>query len=207
MLQHVKIAGVHAVRANAAMTGRRPIGRRQIVFGNGTLTVGGITLSSNGNKAAAAAASNSTVNAEASAVSNSTANAEVSAASNSTANAEALIASNSTANAEASAAPVAEEPAEVAEEVSQGNATKGEEAGAGAAEEAAEEAAEGAAEGEKAAAEGITAVNEAEQFSENIGIITDARGNTVNLGGDLGITRGSDGSISVGGAAGINIVA
>ncbi|KAI1641029.1 hypothetical protein F4809DRAFT_295837 [Biscogniauxia mediterranea] len=182
-------SGSHAVRANAAMSGRRPIARRQIVFGNGTLTVGGITLGGNGNKAAAAAASNSTVNAEASAVSNSTANAE------------ALTASNSTANAEASAAPVAEEPAEVAEEVSQGNVTKGEEAGAGAG------AAEGAAEGEKAAAEGITAVNEAEQFSENIGIITDAKGNAVNLGGDLGITKGSDGSISVGGEAGINIAA
>ncbi|KAI0603148.1 hypothetical protein F4775DRAFT_15159 [Biscogniauxia sp. FL1348] len=157
-------SGSHAVRANAVMGERRPLARRQIVFGNGTLTIGGITLSSGSRNSATTGA-----------------------------------ASNSSANAEASAAPAAGEAAKVAEEAPQANVTKGEEAGAG--------AAEGAAQGEQAAAEGITAVNEAEQFSENIGIVTDAKGNAVNLGGDLGITKGSDGSISVGGEAGINIAA
>ncbi|KAI1085631.1 hypothetical protein F5B20DRAFT_9808 [Whalleya microplaca] len=53
----------------------------------------------------------------------------------------------------------------------------------------------------------IAAVKESEQFADNSGITTDAGGNAVNLGGDLGITKGKDGSVSVGGDAGINIAA
>ncbi|KAI0013602.1 hypothetical protein F4779DRAFT_562363 [Xylariaceae sp. FL0662B] len=53
----------------------------------------------------------------------------------------------------------------------------------------------------------IAAVKESERFADNSGIVAGADGNAVNLGGDLGITKGSDGSVSVGGEAGINIVA
>ncbi|KAI5926426.1 hypothetical protein F4810DRAFT_725082 [Camillea tinctor] len=158
-------SGSHAVRANAVISERRPLARRQIFFGNGTLTVGGITLGGGRNKAATEEAAS-----------------------------------------DAETAKAEEDAAETEEEASQGEAAEGGEAEAGAAEGEAE-AAEGAAEGEEAAAEGITAVDEAEQFSENIGIITDAKGNAVNLGGNLGITKGSDGSTSVGGEAGINIAA
>ncbi|KAF3767545.1 hypothetical protein M406DRAFT_328616 [Cryphonectria parasitica EP155] len=49
------------------------------------------------------------------------------------------------------------------------------------------------------------AVAESDQFSEDAGITLDSNGNAQNLGGDLGITKGSDGSTSVGGASGINI--
>ncbi|KAI4596605.1 hypothetical protein KJ359_005361 [Pestalotiopsis sp. 9143b] len=52
----------------------------------------------------------------------------------------------------------------------------------------------------------VGAVRESEQFDGDLGITTDKNGNAVNLGGDLGITKGSDGSTSVGGEAGINIV-
>lgn len=55
--------------------------------------------------------------------------------------------------------------------------------------------------------EEITAVRESEQFDGSAGITADRAGNAVNLGGDLGITKGSDGSTSVGGEAGINIIA
>ncbi|KAK8114333.1 hypothetical protein PG999_006402 [Apiospora kogelbergensis] len=51
-----------------------------------------------------------------------------------------------------------------------------------------------------------TAVRESEQFKDNLGIIVDKNGRTKNVGGNLGITKGSDGSTSVGGAAGINIL-
>lgn len=61
-----------------------------------------------------------------------------------------------------------------------------------------------AAEGTKA--EDLTAVKEGEQFDGNQGITVDRNGNTKNLGGSTGITKGSDGSTSVGGAAGINIL-
>lgn len=50
------------------------------------------------------------------------------------------------------------------------------------------------------------AVAESGQFSENLGIILDKNGNAVNVGGDLGITKGSDGSTSVGGKDGINVL-
>ena len=64
---------------------------------------------------------------------------------------------------------------------------------------------------EKAPAEGtkaedLTAVKEGEQFKGNQGITVDRNGITKNLGGSAGITKGSDGSTSVGGAAGINIL-
>ncbi|KAK8049895.1 hypothetical protein PG994_011625 [Apiospora phragmitis] len=62
------------------------------------------------------------------------------------------------------------------------------------------------AKGKGGSAEDLTAVKEGEQFKDNLGIIVDKNGNTKNLGGSLGITKGSDGSTSVGGAAGINIL-
>ncbi|KAK7924045.1 hypothetical protein PG985_006099 [Apiospora marii] len=62
------------------------------------------------------------------------------------------------------------------------------------------------AKGKSGSAEDVTAVKEGEQFKDNLGIIVDKNGNTKNVGGDLGITKGSDGSTSVGGAAGINIL-
>ncbi|KAI1501001.1 hypothetical protein F5X99DRAFT_219657 [Biscogniauxia marginata] len=149
-------SGSHAARANIVVGGRKPLPRRQLSFGNGTLTIGGITLGGGSqnadDEAAAEAESDSALEVE---------------------------------------DPEASEEAATEEDVSQ--------------DEVAE--AEGEAEGEQAAAEDIAAVEESEQFSENIGIITDAKGNAVNLGGDLGITQGSDGSTSVGGEAGINIVA
>jgi hypothetical protein len=49
------------------------------------------------------------------------------------------------------------------------------------------------------------AVEESEKFSEGFGITLDQNGKTANLGGNLGITTGSDGSTSVGGSNGINI--
>ncbi|KAK8088741.1 hypothetical protein PG997_003702 [Apiospora hydei] len=62
------------------------------------------------------------------------------------------------------------------------------------------------AKGKGGSAEDVTAVKEGEQFKDNLGIIVDKNGNTKNVGGNLGITKGSDGSTSVGGAAGINIL-
>jgi hypothetical protein len=53
----------------------------------------------------------------------------------------------------------------------------------------------------------VKATQEAEQFSEEAGITLDKDGNAQNLGGDLGITKGSDGSTSVGGKSGINVAA
>ncbi|KAI0475730.1 hypothetical protein GGR56DRAFT_647023 [Xylariaceae sp. FL0804] len=53
----------------------------------------------------------------------------------------------------------------------------------------------------------VVAVDEADQFDGELGITVDGAGNVANLGGDLGITQGSDGSTSVGGEAGINIAA
>ncbi|KAK2007300.1 hypothetical protein LZ32DRAFT_662960 [Colletotrichum eremochloae] len=62
--------------------------------------------------------------------------------------------------------------------------------------------------GEAAAKEGQPkAVEESEQFKENAGITIGADGQAKNLGGNLGITKGSDGSTSVGGKSGINISA
>ena len=55
-------------------------------------------------------------------------------------------------------------------------------------------------------AEDVTAVKEGEQFKDKLGIIVDKNGNTKNVGGNIGITKGSDGSTSVGGAAGISIL-
>ncbi len=52
---------------------------------------------------------------------------------------------------------------------------------------------------------GNLATQQAEQFSDNAGITVDKNGNTRNLGGDLGITVGTDGSKSVGGEDGINV--
>ncbi|KAK7970370.1 hypothetical protein PG988_009443 [Apiospora saccharicola] len=52
----------------------------------------------------------------------------------------------------------------------------------------------------------VTAVKEGKQFKDNSGITVDRNGNAKNVGGDLGITKGSDGSTSVGGASGINIL-
>lgn len=62
-----------------------------------------------------------------------------------------------------------------------------------------------AAKGEKS--EGVKATQEAEQFSEEAGITLAKDGSAQNLGGDLGITKGTDGSTSVGGKSGINIAA
>ncbi|KAK1998005.1 hypothetical protein LX36DRAFT_49420 [Colletotrichum falcatum] len=62
--------------------------------------------------------------------------------------------------------------------------------------------------GEAAANEGQPkAVEESEQFKDNLGITLGADGKTKNVGGNLGITKGSDGSTSVGGKSGINISA
>ncbi|KAK2056744.1 hypothetical protein LY76DRAFT_627511 [Colletotrichum caudatum] len=62
--------------------------------------------------------------------------------------------------------------------------------------------------GEAAAKEGQPkAVEESEQFKENAGITVGAGGQVQNIGGNLGITKGSDGSTSVGGKSGINISA
>ncbi|KAF2032381.1 hypothetical protein EK21DRAFT_99022 [Setomelanomma holmii] len=54
-------------------------------------------------------------------------------------------------------------------------------------------------------ADGVKATQEAEQFSDNIGIVLNEAGNAQNIGGNLGITEGSDGSKSIGGENGINI--
>jgi hypothetical protein len=54
-------------------------------------------------------------------------------------------------------------------------------------------------------AEGVKATQESEQFSENIGIVLNEAGNAQNIGGNLGITEGTDGSKSIGGENGINI--
>ncbi|KAK7988871.1 ras guanine nucleotide exchange factor domain-containing protein [Apiospora arundinis] len=62
------------------------------------------------------------------------------------------------------------------------------------------------AKGKRGNAGDVTAVRESEQFKDNSGIIVDKNGRTKNVGGNLGITKGSDGSTSVGGAAGINIL-
>ncbi|CAJ2507041.1 Uu.00g082270.m01.CDS01 [Anthostomella pinea] len=97
-----------------------------------------------------------------------------------------------------------------------GGAAAEDEAAAGDAPAEEEAAAEDAAAGEAAAndaaeegtaTEDIAAVEEAEDFDGNLGIILDGEANAINLGGDLGVTQGSDGSQSVGGEAGINIVA
>ncbi|KAK1579300.1 uncharacterized protein LY79DRAFT_346067 [Colletotrichum navitas] len=62
--------------------------------------------------------------------------------------------------------------------------------------------------GEAAAKEGQPkAVEESEQFKDDAGITIGADGQVQNLGGNLGITKGSDGSTSVGGKSGINISA
>jgi hypothetical protein len=52
---------------------------------------------------------------------------------------------------------------------------------------------------------GVKATEESERFSEESGITLDQDGNAQNLGGNLGITQGTDGSKSVGGENGINI--
>ncbi|KAK8082420.1 hypothetical protein PG996_001201 [Apiospora saccharicola] len=62
------------------------------------------------------------------------------------------------------------------------------------------------AKGKSGSAEDVTAVKEGKQFKDNSGITVDRNGNAKNVGGDLGITKGSDGSTSVGGASGINIL-
>ena len=51
------------------------------------------------------------------------------------------------------------------------------------------------------------ATKESERFKEESGISLDQSGNAANLGGNLGITRGSDGSVSVGGENGIQVAA
>ncbi|OLN96785.1 hypothetical protein CCHL11_02406 [Colletotrichum chlorophyti] len=62
--------------------------------------------------------------------------------------------------------------------------------------------------GEGKAGEGQPkAVEESEQFKDNLGITLGKDGEAQNIGGDLGITKGSDGSTSVGGKSGINISA
>ncbi|KAI8936678.1 hypothetical protein NX059_007073 [Plenodomus lindquistii] len=72
----------------------------------------------------------------------------------------------------------------------------------------------GRAEGEAAKAEsqteakkfnGVTATEESERFSEQASITLDGTGNAQNPGGNLGITKGSDGSTSVGGENGIQV--
>ncbi|KAH4250592.1 hypothetical protein HBH69_227410 [Parastagonospora nodorum] len=81
--------------------------------------------------------------------------------------------------------------------------------GEAAKEEALKEAAK-QGQGEAAQAEksnGVKATEESERFSEESGITVDQAGNAQNLGGNLGITQGSDGSKSVGGENGINIAA
>lgn len=54
---------------------------------------------------------------------------------------------------------------------------------------------------------GVKATEESERFSEEAGITLDGSGNAQNLGGNLGITKGSDGSTSVGGDNGIQVAA
>lgn len=54
---------------------------------------------------------------------------------------------------------------------------------------------------------GVKATDESELFSEEAGITLDRAGNAQKLGGNLGITKGSDGSTSVGGENGINVAA
>jgi hypothetical protein len=53
----------------------------------------------------------------------------------------------------------------------------------------------------------VKATEESERFSEEAGITLGKDGNAQNLGGNLGITKGSDGSTSVGGENGINVAA
>ncbi|KAH9861289.1 hypothetical protein IAQ61_011026 [Plenodomus lingam] len=53
--------------------------------------------------------------------------------------------------------------------------------------------------------EGALAMEESERFSEQAGITLDESGNAQNLGGNLGITKGTDGSTSVGGENGIQV--
>ena len=72
----------------------------------------------------------------------------------------------------------------------------------------------GRAEGEAARTEaekenpnGVKATEESEKFSEESGITLGEDGAAANLGGNLGITQGSDGSKSIGGSNGINIAA
>jgi hypothetical protein len=77
-------------------------------------------------------------------------------------------------------------------------------------EKAQQEAAAAKGEAPKAAAEADggqanKATEESEKFKEGFGITLDEAGNAVNSGGNLGITKGSDGSSSVGGENGINI--
>lgn len=71
----------------------------------------------------------------------------------------------------------------------------------------ANEAAESGKEAAAAKAGEVEAVKESENFKDNAGITLDANGRAVNLGGNLGITKGSDGSQSIGGKSGINIAA
>ncbi|KAJ4361973.1 hypothetical protein N0V83_010914 [Neocucurbitaria cava] len=59
------------------------------------------------------------------------------------------------------------------------------------------------AQGEKVT--GVKATEESELFSEEAGITLDKTGNAQNLGGNLGITKGTDGSTSVGGENGIQV--
>lgn len=54
---------------------------------------------------------------------------------------------------------------------------------------------------------GNKATEESEQFSEESGISLGKSGEAANLGGNLGITKGSDGNSSVGGKNGINVAA
>lgn len=61
------------------------------------------------------------------------------------------------------------------------------------------------AQGEKLT--GVKATEESELFSEEAGITLDKAGNAQNLGGNLGITTGTDGSTSVGGENGIQVAA
>jgi hypothetical protein len=54
---------------------------------------------------------------------------------------------------------------------------------------------------------GVKATEESEKFSEEAGITLNGAGNVQNLGGNLGITKGTDGSTSIGGENGINVAA
>ncbi|KAK7181279.1 hypothetical protein PSPO01_12756 [Paraphaeosphaeria sporulosa] len=82
---------------------------------------------------------------------------------------------------------------------------EGEAAAAEAKGEAAALKGETAAEANKS--NGVKATEESERFSEEAGITLNKDGSAANLGGNLGITQGSDGSKSVGGENGINIAA
>ncbi|KAH7082357.1 hypothetical protein FB567DRAFT_447955 [Paraphoma chrysanthemicola] len=121
-----------------------------------------------------------------------------------------------TAEAEKPAAEGQKPAAETEKPAAEATETKQPAAGAGtenqpgraegeaAKEEALKEAGQGeAAQPEKA--EGVKATEESEKFSENIGIVLNEAGNAQNIGGNLGITEGTDGSKSVGGENGINI--